>query len=281
MGGGRLTTVSCDSVHEMERETGISEILDKRRFARSHGESYLELKESRLAALTQPPRSPQQLIASWSIRGPVKPFSTRRCIYGLNGDGPFGPSPVDPRFRFYIITKKLPCASPPETFLLPSKKYMNEPSKDSREVMMYLAPEAGHAFNLRLPTLPHPGCGRSSCSGSFRYPLSRTINRPRPVFPPPFSFPRNYVRHRPKLVRHRCGWYGRKSILTKTFGRNFCCPWLTTRAPRRVATAKLITRLVDAMGETEIMDRQSRPATLGARPIIPCRPARPPPNIIV
>jgi len=127
------------------------------------------------------------------------------------------------------------------------EKEMND-LEDSREVMMYLRHEAGHAFNYAYKLYNTPEW--KQLFGSFR---RRYHDNYRPV---PFS--RNYV-------RHLAGWYAQKHP-DEDFAETFAV-WLTPRSPWRkryrgwgaMAKLRYMERIARTLGNVDPIRRRGRP----------------------
>ncbi len=127
------------------------------------------------------------------------------------------------------------------------EKAMND-LEDSREVMMYLRHEAGHAFNYAYELYKTPRW--RELFGPFRRPY-RDIYRPVP-------FSRHYV-------RHIGGWYAQKHP-DEDFAETFAV-WLTPRSRWRqkyrhwgaMAKLKYVDRSARALADTDPIRKQARP----------------------
>ena len=126
------------------------------------------------------------------------------------------------------------------------EKEMND-LEDSREVMMYLRHEAGHAFNYAYKLYREPEW--KQLFGSFRRPYRDNY---RPV---PFS--RNHV-------RHMAGWYAQKHP-DEDFAETFAV-WLTPRSGwrkryrgwRAIEKLRYMDRIARDLGNTEPVRRRGR-----------------------
>jgi len=124
------------------------------------------------------------------------------------------------------------------------EKEMND-LEDTREIMMYLRHEAGHAFNYAYKLYQTPEWKR--LFGPFRRPYRETY---RPV---PFS--RNFV-------RHLAGWYAQKHP-DEDFAETFAV-WLTPRSSWRkryrgwgaMAKLRYVNQIARELGGTDPMRRR-------------------------
>jgi Putative zinc-binding metallo-peptidase len=124
------------------------------------------------------------------------------------------------------------------------EKEMND-LEDSREIMMYLRHEAGHAFNYAYKLYKAPDW--KELFGPFRRPYRDNY---RPV---PFS--RNYV-------RHLAGWYAQKHP-DEDFAESFAV-WLTPRSAWRkryrgweaMRKLRYVNRIARELAETEPIRRR-------------------------
>lgn len=127
------------------------------------------------------------------------------------------------------------------------EKAMND-LEDSREIMMYLRHEAGHAFNYAYEL--YKSSAWRELFGPFRRPY-RDAYRPVP-------FSRNYV-------RHIGGWYAQKHP-DEDFAETFAV-WLTPRSRWRqryqgwgaIAKLEYVDRIARALAEADPLRKQARP----------------------
>jgi hypothetical protein len=119
--------------------------------------------------------------------------------------------------------------------------------EDSREIMMYLRHEAGHAFNYAYKL--HKTAEWKQLFGSFRRPY-RDVYRPVP-------FSRDFV-------RHMAGWYAQKHP-DEDFAETFAV-WLTPRSGWRkryrgwgaMAKLRYMDRIARKLGNTDPLRRRGQ-----------------------
>jgi len=126
------------------------------------------------------------------------------------------------------------------------EKEMND-LEDTREIMMYLRHEAGHAFNYAYKLHQTPEW--KQLFGPFRRPYHDNYR--------PIPFSRNFV-------RHLAGWYAQKHP-DEDFAETFAV-WLTPRSAWRkryrgwgaMAKLRYMNRIAKALGNTDPVRRRGR-----------------------